>query len=37
MKYKLVVVGKLKEKFWIDATTEYIKRLGRFCNVETIE
>ena len=28
----VVAVGKLKERFWRDALTEYAKRLGAFCN-----
>lgn len=34
---KIVCVGNLKEKFWIDACNEYLKRLGRFCKVKVIE
>ena len=30
-------VGKLKEKFYIDAASEYVKRLGRHCKIEIIE
>lgn len=33
----IVCVGNLKEKFWIDACNEYLKRLGRFCKVKVIE
>lgn len=29
-------MGNLKEKFWIDACDEYIKRLGRFCRVKVV-
>ena len=33
----LICVGKLKEKFYIDAAEEYCKRLSRFCSLEVIE
>lgn len=37
MKIQLIVVGKLKEKYFTDACNEYIKRLGAFCNVSVTE
>lgn len=37
IKIRLVCVGKLKEKFWVDAQNEYIKRLRKFCKFEIIE
>ena len=37
MNIKLVVVGKLKEKYWKQAIAEYAKRLGRFCKFEIVE
>ena len=33
----IICVGKMKEKFYIDAAAEYVKRLSRFCKVEVIE
>ena len=34
---KLIVLGKLKEKYLIDAKDEYIKRLGKYTKIEIIE
>ena len=33
----IICVGKMKEKFYIDAAAEYVKRLSRFCKLEIIE
>lgn len=33
----IVCVGALKEKFWIDAVSEYGKRLPRFCKLKILE
>ncbi len=37
MKITLVTVGKLKERYWIDAIAEYSKRLGRYCRLEILQ
>ena len=37
IKINLVVVGKVKEKYFTDAINEYSKRLSRFCKLEIIE
>lgn len=37
MHIKIIAVGKLKEKFFADAVSEYEKRLSRFAKVEIIE
>lgn len=37
MTINLVCVGNLKEKFWVDAQNEYIKRLQKFCKFNVIE
>lgn len=37
MKYKLIVVGKIKESYYKDAVNEYVKRLSRFADVEIAE
>ena len=34
---RILCVGNLKEKFWIDCAEEYKKRLGRFCKLQIIE
>ena len=36
-KVTILCVGKLKEKFYIEATAEYAKRLSRFCKLEILE
>ena len=36
-KITVLCVGKLKEKFYMDAAAEYSKRLGRLCKFELIE
>ena len=33
----LICVGKLKEKFYLDAAAEYAKRLSRFCTLTILE
>lgn len=37
MTINLICVGNLKEKFWVDAQNEYIKRLQKFCKFNLIE
>ena len=37
IKINLVVVGKVKEKYFTEAIEEYSKRLSRFCKLEIIE
>lgn len=37
MKITVVSVGKIKEKFFVNAIKEYVKRLGSYCNLEEIE
>ena len=34
---RVICVGKLKEKYWEAACAEYMKRLGRFCDVAVVE
>ena len=36
-KVTILCVGKMKEKFYIDAAAEYVKRLGRHCKLEIVE
>lgn len=37
MKITLVIVGKIKEKFFEDAIKEYSKRLSRYCKLEILQ
>ena len=37
MKYTILCVGKLKDKFFADAVKEYGKRMSRYGKVEIIE
>lgn len=37
MKVNIVCVGKIKESFFVDAISEYQKRLSRYCNFKIIE
>lgn len=37
MKITVICVGKLKEKYFREASAEYEKRLGRYCRLEIIE
>ena len=34
---KIICVGKLKEKYWDAACSEYLKRLGGYCNPSVVE
>ena len=36
-KVTILCVGKMKERFYIDAAAEYVKRLSRHCKLEIIE
>ncbi|CAM4316033.1 23S rRNA (pseudouridine(1915)-N(3))-methyltransferase RlmH [Lacicoccus alkaliphilus] len=37
MKITLITVGKLKEKYWVQAVDEYKKRIGKYAKIELIE
>ena len=37
MNVKILCVGKIKEKFFKDAISEYSKRLSKYCSLEIIE
>lgn len=37
MKITLIAVGKMKERFFEEAVSEYKKRLGRYCKLEIIQ
>ena len=37
MKIDIICVGKLKEKYWVNAVGEYKKRLSKYANLQIIE
>lgn len=37
IKLNVIVVGKLKEKFFTEAVNEYVKRISRFAEIKIIE
>lgn len=37
MKYSILCVGKIKEKFYKDAIAEYLKRLGSYVDINIVE
>lgn len=37
MNIQIICIGKLKEKYWTDAVSEYSKRLSRYCTLEIVE
>lgn len=37
MKITLISVGKIKEKYFVDAISEYVKRLSKYCQLTLIE
>lgn len=37
MRIRLITVGKIKEKFYVQAIQEYCKRLSRYCKLEIVE
>ena len=37
MNINVICIGKLKEKYWVDAIEEYKKRLGAYCSLNIIE
>ena len=37
MNIKILCVGKIKEKFYRDAISEYSKRLSKYCSLEIVE
>lgn len=37
MKFTVVAVGKLKERFWTDACAEYLKRLQPYAKTKVVE
>lgn len=37
MRITVVCVGKIKEKFYVQAVDEYVKRLSRYCKLDIVE
>ena len=37
MNINIICIGKLKEKYWVDAIAEYSKRLTPYCSLEIVE
>lgn len=37
MKIDIICVGKLKEKYWVNAVGEYTKRLSKYCKINIKE
>ncbi|MDD6042294.1 MAG: 23S rRNA (pseudouridine(1915)-N(3))-methyltransferase RlmH [Eubacteriaceae bacterium] len=37
MNISVICVGKLKEKYWVDAVAEYSKRLKGYCTLDIVE
>ena len=37
IKLRIISVGRMKEKYWLAAQEEYLKRLKRFAQVEVVE
>ena len=37
MRLSVLAVGRLKERHWREASDDYVKRLGRYAKVDTIE
>ena len=37
MKITVLAVGKIKDRFYTDAVSEYAKRLSRYCRLEIVE
>ena len=37
LQVKFICVGKMKERFFLDAFAEYAKRLGAYCRLECVE
>ncbi|MCF0140808.1 MAG: 23S rRNA (pseudouridine(1915)-N(3))-methyltransferase RlmH [Mogibacterium sp.] len=37
MNINIICIGKLKEKYWVDACSEYAKRIGGYCRLNIVE
>ncbi|MDD3852394.1 MAG: 23S rRNA (pseudouridine(1915)-N(3))-methyltransferase RlmH [Syntrophomonadaceae bacterium] len=37
MKYRIISVGRMREKYFNDGIAEYLKRLTRYCKIEIVD
>ena len=37
MRIRIVCIGKLIERYWVDAVSEYSKRLSKYCDLEILQ
>lgn len=37
MRIHIICIGKLKERYWQEAVSEYAKRLSKYCDLEIVE
>lgn len=37
MKIEIICIGKLKERYWTEASAEYMKRLSKYCDPQITE
>lgn len=37
MRYRIISVGRIREKYFIEGIAEYLKRLNRYCKIEIVD
>lgn len=37
MRYRIISVGRIREKYFMDGIAEYLKRLTRYCKIEIVD